>query len=150
MPKKSGVILISLGAVLILAALLLFLHNRGEDRSAGQEAETLLEEARSVIADNSAQPDAPVRSTTVTGIVAGIISRLAARTSSTQCPVLSAVSIPSSATVTIDGSLDETRSAAPGRSSTSKWSCTGTPLRTISVTNAAPSSVMRARARAAG
>ena len=59
MPKKSGVILISLGAVLILAALLLFLHNRGEDRSAGQEAETLLEEARSVIADNSAQPDAP-------------------------------------------------------------------------------------------
>ena len=48
-----------LGAVLILAALLLFLHNRGEDRSAGQEAETLLEEARSVIADNSAQPDAP-------------------------------------------------------------------------------------------
>ena len=31
MPKKSGVILISLGAVLILAALLLFLYNRGDD-----------------------------------------------------------------------------------------------------------------------
>ncbi len=50
MPKKSGVILISLGAVLILAALLLFLYNRGEDRRAGQEAESLLEDARSAMA----------------------------------------------------------------------------------------------------
>ena len=50
MPKKSGVILISLGAVLILAALLLFLHNRSEDRRAGQEAESLLEDARSAMA----------------------------------------------------------------------------------------------------
>ena len=54
MPKKSGVILISLGAVLILAALLLFLHNRGEDRRAGQEAESLLEDARSAMAANAA------------------------------------------------------------------------------------------------
>lgn len=53
MPKKSGVILISLGAVLILAALLLFLHNRGEDRRAGQEAESLLEDARSAMAANA-------------------------------------------------------------------------------------------------
>ena len=72
--------------------------------------------AQNILKQSSAQPDAPVRSTTVTGIVAGIISRLAARTFSTQGPVLSAVSMPSSATVTIDGSLDETRSAAPGRS----------------------------------
>ena len=50
MPKKSGVILISLGAVLILAALLLFLYNRSEDRRAGQEAESLLEDARSAMA----------------------------------------------------------------------------------------------------
>ena len=53
MPKKSGVILISLGAVLILAALLLFLHNRSEDRRAGQEAESLLEDVRSSMAANA-------------------------------------------------------------------------------------------------
>ena len=53
MPKKSGVILISLGAVLILAALLLFLYNRGEDRRAGQEAESLLEDVRSTMAANA-------------------------------------------------------------------------------------------------
>ena len=58
MPKKSGVILISLGAVLILAALLLFLHNRSEDRRAGQEAESLLEDARSAISANAA-PEEP-------------------------------------------------------------------------------------------
>ena len=57
MPKKSGVILISLGAVLILAALLLFLYNRGEDRRAGQEAESLLEDARSAVAaDTDPEP----------------------------------------------------------------------------------------------
>ena len=53
MPKKSGVILISLRAVLILAALLLFLHNRSEDRRAGQEAESLLEDVRSSMAANA-------------------------------------------------------------------------------------------------
>ena len=58
MPKKSGVILISLGAVLILAALLLFLYNRSEDRRAGQEAESLLEDARSAISAN-ADPEEP-------------------------------------------------------------------------------------------
>lgn len=58
MPKKSGVILISLGAVLILAALLLLLYNRSEDRRAGQEAESLLEDARSAISANAA-PEEP-------------------------------------------------------------------------------------------
>ena len=53
MPKKSGVILISLGAVLILAALLLLLYNRSEDRRAGQEAESLLEDVRSAMAANA-------------------------------------------------------------------------------------------------
>ena len=53
MPKKSGVILISLGAVLIFAALLLFLYNRSEDRRAGQEAESLLEDVRSTMAANA-------------------------------------------------------------------------------------------------
>ena len=53
MPKKSGVILIPLGAVLILAALLLLLYNRSEDRRAGQEAESLLEDVRSSMAANA-------------------------------------------------------------------------------------------------
>ena len=53
MPKKSGVILIPLGAVLILAALLLLLYNRSEDRRAGQEAESLLEDVRSTMAANA-------------------------------------------------------------------------------------------------
>ena len=56
MPKKSGVILISLGAVLILAALLLLFYNRREDRRVGQEAESLLEDVRSSMAAN-ADPD---------------------------------------------------------------------------------------------
>ena len=57
MPKKSGVILISLGAVLILAALLLLLYNRSEDRRAGQEAESLLEDVRSsMAADTDPEP----------------------------------------------------------------------------------------------
>lgn len=58
MPKKAGIILISLGAVLLLAALLLFLHNRNEDAQAGQEAESLLEEARAAIAESTA-PEQP-------------------------------------------------------------------------------------------
>lgn len=38
-----------IGAVLILSALLLFLHNRQEDVQAGQEAESLLENVEAVI-----------------------------------------------------------------------------------------------------
>ena len=49
MPKKLGAIFVALGAVLILSALLLFLHNKQEDRRAGQEAETLLTQLRSVM-----------------------------------------------------------------------------------------------------
>ena len=74
MPKKSGVILISLGAVLILAALLLFLYNRGEDRRAGQEAESLLEDARSAMAaDTDPEPqEEPVEE--ITYDYAGVIA----------------------------------------------------------------------------
>lgn len=49
MPKKAGIIFVTLGVVLILSALLLFLHNRLEDRRAGQQAELLMEEIQSVI-----------------------------------------------------------------------------------------------------
>ena len=57
MPKKLGAIFVALGAVLILSALLLFLHNKQEDRRAGQEAESLLEDARSAMAaDTDPEP----------------------------------------------------------------------------------------------
>lgn len=45
-----------MGAVLILSALLLFLHNRREDALAGQEAETLLADVQAAIAAQAALP----------------------------------------------------------------------------------------------
>ena len=65
MPKKTGIAIVAVGAVLILSALLLFLHNRQEDVQAGQEAESLLENVEAVIEMKtikvpviSTQPDA--------------------------------------------------------------------------------------------
>ena len=49
MPKKTGIAIVTAGAVLILSALLLFFHNRQEDVQAGQEAESLLENVEAVI-----------------------------------------------------------------------------------------------------
>jgi len=49
MPKKSGILLTTVGAVLIMSALLLFFYNRYEDYSAGWEAEILLEDIVSAI-----------------------------------------------------------------------------------------------------
>ena len=49
MPKKTGIAIVAVGAVLILSALLLFFHNRQEDMQAGQEAESLLENVEAVI-----------------------------------------------------------------------------------------------------
>ena len=43
MPKKTGIAIVTVGAVLILSALLLFLHYLQEDVDAGEEAESLLE-----------------------------------------------------------------------------------------------------------
>ena len=51
MPKRSGIIFVIAGAVLILSALLLFLFNDCEGRRAGQEAEILLADVRSAIAN---------------------------------------------------------------------------------------------------
>lgn len=57
MPKKAGIAIIAVGAVLILSALLLLLYNRHEDAQAGQEAESLLVRVEAAV---SAQPtDAP-------------------------------------------------------------------------------------------
>lgn len=52
MPKKTGIIFVTMGAVLILSALLIFLCNGYEERRAGQEAEILLDDIQSVIAEN--------------------------------------------------------------------------------------------------
>ena len=49
MPKKTGIAIVAVGAVLILSALLLLLYNRYEDAHAGQEAENLLENVETVI-----------------------------------------------------------------------------------------------------
>lgn len=49
MRNKAGIVFISLGAVLILSALLLLLYNRHEADLAGQEAEILLSDVESVI-----------------------------------------------------------------------------------------------------
>lgn len=59
MPKKSGIIFVTMGAVLMLSALLLFLYNGYEERRAGQEAELLLDDIQSAIAeetDSTMQP----------------------------------------------------------------------------------------------
>ena len=49
MPKKTGIAIVAVGAVLIFSALLLFVHNRQEDAQAGQEAESLLANVEAVI-----------------------------------------------------------------------------------------------------
>lgn len=52
MPKKIGIAIVAVGAVLILSALLLFFYNCQEDVQAGQEAESLLENVEAVIEAN--------------------------------------------------------------------------------------------------
>ena len=49
MPKKTGIAIVAVGAVLILSALLLLLYNRYEDAHAGQEAESLLARVEAAI-----------------------------------------------------------------------------------------------------
>ena len=60
MPKKTGIAIIAVGAVLILSALLLLLYNRYEDAHAGQEAESLLASVEAAIsAQEMAAPNKP-------------------------------------------------------------------------------------------
>lgn len=56
MSKKAGIIFITLGAVLILSALLLSFHNQREAEIAGQEAESLLADMQSRIESRVIQP----------------------------------------------------------------------------------------------
>lgn len=72
MPKKSGIVLVIAGAVLILSALLLFLHNDLEARRAGQASERLLtqleeilettapEEAETLPTETALDPEMPI------------------------------------------------------------------------------------------
>ena len=53
MPKKAGIIFVTLGVVLILSALLLFLYNGWEDRRAGQQAESLMDEIHSAMTEGT-------------------------------------------------------------------------------------------------
>ena len=49
MAKRTGIAMVAAGAVLILCALLLLMHNRREDAYAGQEAESLLANVEAAI-----------------------------------------------------------------------------------------------------
>ena len=65
MPKKAGIVFVSLGAVLILSALLLFLYNARQDALAGQEAEAALSQLRTVIAQRAEEAE-PMEKTQAT------------------------------------------------------------------------------------
>lgn len=53
MPKRAGIIFVTIGVVLILSALLLFFYNEWEDHRAGQQAESLMDEIHSAIAEET-------------------------------------------------------------------------------------------------
>ncbi len=55
MPKKTGIVLVTLGAVLIMSALLLFISNQREAEKAGQEAEILMTELENHMREQEAQ-----------------------------------------------------------------------------------------------
>ena len=57
MPKKMGIVFVLTGAVLILSALLLFLNNTAEDVQAGKEAESVMLDVESIIADRKNSKD---------------------------------------------------------------------------------------------
>lgn len=53
MPKKAGIIFVTIGVVLIFSALLLFLYNGFEDRRAGQQAESLIKDIQSAMPEET-------------------------------------------------------------------------------------------------
>lgn len=55
-PKKSGIVFVIAGTVLILSALSLFFYNRYEDEKAGQAAENLLSDVQSFIEEKETTP----------------------------------------------------------------------------------------------
>ena len=57
MPKKAGIVLVAIGAVLILSALLLFFYNQNKDERAGQEAQTILNDVQATITQRETGQD---------------------------------------------------------------------------------------------
>lgn len=57
MPKKAGIVLVAMGAVLILLALLLLFYNTQENESAGREAESVMSELEAIIADRATETE---------------------------------------------------------------------------------------------
>lgn len=55
-PKKTGIVFVLAGTVLILSALSLFLYNQYEDAQAGRKAENLLTAVQSVIRETETPP----------------------------------------------------------------------------------------------
>ena len=53
MPKKSGIIFVTIGVVLIFSALLLSFYNGFEDHRAGQQAESLMDEIHSAMTEET-------------------------------------------------------------------------------------------------
>ena len=58
MPKRAGIVILTVGAVLILSALLLLFHNRCEDARAGRQAEDALASVEAAIAPRSTEAPA--------------------------------------------------------------------------------------------
>lgn len=56
MPKKAGIAIVTLGAVLIVSALLLFFYNQREADMAGQEAENLMSDLESWMEGQNTEP----------------------------------------------------------------------------------------------
>ena len=68
MPKRLGIAVIAVGAVLILSALFLLMYNRWEDARAGRQAEDALASVEAAIATRpteSAAESAPEETETV-------------------------------------------------------------------------------------
>lgn len=63
-PKKTGIVFVTIGTVLILSALLLFFYNQNEDERAGQEAQTILNDVQAAI--NQRETEKPEPSTVPT------------------------------------------------------------------------------------
>lgn len=63
-PKKSGIVFVIAGTVLILSALSLFFYNRYEDEKAGQAAENLLSDVQSFIEERETTPPSQLKETT--------------------------------------------------------------------------------------
>lgn len=63
MPKRTGILFVTVGAVLLISALLLFLYNDVESRRAGRQSELLLAEIQAEIKAETVPQTEPAEST---------------------------------------------------------------------------------------